>query len=127
MLAVRPVLLRCALAHDLPAVWNSPTADARTKQLLVRVLVSEVIVDLDDATNEAVLVIHWTGGRHTEIRVARVRTGRYPADRDPSAVEVVRKMGGKWPDRELAVTNEPDALQRRRRQDVDHRAGDGTP
>ena len=93
-----------ALAHDLPAVWNAPTADMRTKQRLVRILVQEVVIDLDDEANEAVVTVHWTGGRHTEIRVARVRTGRYPADRHPGAVEVVRKMGGQWPDRELAVT-----------------------
>jgi excisionase family DNA binding protein len=76
----------------------------RTKQRIVRILIQEVVIDLDDATNEAVVTIHWTGGRHTEIRVARVRSGRYPADRHPSAVEVVRKLGGQWPDRELAVT-----------------------
>lgn len=93
-----------ALAADLPAVWNSPTADGRTKQRLLRTLVHEIIIDLDDATNEAIVVIHWKGGRHTEVRVARVRTGRYPADRAPSATEVIRKLGGKWSDRELAVT-----------------------
>ena len=70
----------------------------------MRILVQEVVVDLDDKANEAVVTIHWTGGRHTEIRVARVRTGRHPADRQPAAVEVVREMGGKWPDRDLAVT-----------------------
>jgi hypothetical protein len=51
-----------------------------------------------------VLVIHWTGGRHTEIRVAKIRTGRYPDNRYPSSVEVIRTLGGHWPDRELAVT-----------------------
>ncbi len=76
----------------------------RLKQRLVRILIQEVIVDLDDGRNEVVLVIHWTGGRHTELRVARVRTGRYPDDRQPSAVEVLRRLGGRWPDRQLAVT-----------------------
>ena len=33
-----------------------------------------------------------------------MRTGRYPTDRSPNAVEVLRKLGGRWPDRELAVT-----------------------
>lgn len=105
--AARPKIDRAALlalAHDLPAAWNSSSADMRTKQRIVRILIQEVVIDLDEAANEAVVTIHWTGGRHTEVRVARVRTGRYPADRHPSAVEVIRKMGGKWPDRELAVT-----------------------
>jgi DNA invertase Pin-like site-specific DNA recombinase len=43
-------------------------------------LVQEIVCELDDATNEAVLLIHWTGGRHTEVRVPRVKTGRYPSD-----------------------------------------------
>jgi len=93
-----------ALAHDLPAAWNAPSTDARTKQRLTRILIEEVVIDLDDASNEAVVTIHWKGGRHTEIRVARVRCGRYPADRHPSPVEVLRKLGGRWPDRQLAVT-----------------------
>jgi hypothetical protein len=48
----------------------------------------------------------WAGSslRHTEIRVARTRTGRYPDDRHPSPVEVIRKLGGHWPDKDLAVT-----------------------
>lgn len=93
-----------ALAHDLPAVWNAPGGDIRTRQRLAHILLQEVMIDLDEAANQVVLVIHWTGGRHTEVRIARVRTGRYPDDRHPSAVEVIRKLGGHWPDRELAVT-----------------------
>lgn len=60
--------------------------------------------DLKDDAKEAVVTIHWTGGRHTEVRVSRIRTGRYPDDRHPSPVEVIRSLGGQWPDRELAVT-----------------------
>lgn len=98
----RDALLR--LAQDLPRAWEAAGTDARAKQRLVRLLVEEVVVDLDDAAHEAVTTIHWIGGRHTEVRVARRRTGRYPADRSPGAVEVVRRLGGRWPDRELAVT-----------------------
>ena len=49
-------------------------------------------------------MIHWTGGRHTEVRVPRVKTGRYPGDIAPSAVDALRKLAGHWPDRELAVS-----------------------
>ena len=68
------------------------------------ILVQEIVCELDDATNEAVLLIHWTGGRHTEVRVPRVKTGRYPTDMAPTAVEALRKLAGHWPDRELAVS-----------------------
>jgi hypothetical protein len=98
----RDALLR--LAEDLPRARKAAGTDARAKQRLVRLLIEEVVIDLDDATHEAVATIHWIGGRHTEIRIARRRTGHYPEDRHPSAVEVLRKLGGQWPDRELAVT-----------------------
>jgi hypothetical protein len=62
------------------------------------------VLDRDDTTNEAIVTIHWNGGRHTELRVSRVRTGRYPADRHSSPVTAIRKLGGQLPDRELAVT-----------------------
>jgi DNA invertase Pin-like site-specific DNA recombinase len=92
------------LTLDLPKVWNAPSADGGLKQRIVRTLIHEVMVNRDDARNEVVLNIHWAGGRHTEVRVGRVRVGRYPADCHPSAVEVLRKLGGSWPDRDLAVT-----------------------
>jgi len=76
----------------------------RTKQRLVHILVREIVCELDEATNEAVLLIHWTGGRHTEVRVPRVKTGRYPSELVPSAVDALRRLAGHWPDREVAVS-----------------------
>ncbi|MDP9049525.1 MAG: hypothetical protein M3O31_02225 [Acidobacteriota bacterium] len=92
------------LAHDLPAAWDAPGATMRTRQRLTRILIQEVVVDLDDAAHEAVVTVHWTGGRHTEIRVAHTRTSRYPDDRHPNPVKVIRKFGGHWADKDLAVT-----------------------
>jgi hypothetical protein len=39
---------------------------AHSKQRLIHILVQEIVCELDDDANEAVLLIHWTGGRHTE-------------------------------------------------------------
>ena len=62
------------------------------------------MIDLDDEANEAVLTIHWLGGRHSETRVPRRRPGRYLSELKSDPVEVMRKLGGRLPDRELAVT-----------------------
>jgi DNA invertase Pin-like site-specific DNA recombinase len=104
--AARPEIDRSRLlelAKDLPAAWNAPTTTTRTKQRIVRILIKEVIVDVDEQAEQAVLTIHWMGGRHSEVRVTRKGPGTYP-DCRPSAVEVVRKLGGKSTDLELAVT-----------------------
>ena len=106
--AARPTIDRAALmrlAHDLPAAWNAPTADTRTKQRIIHILIQEIVCDLDEAANEVVLLIHSTGGRHSELRVPRVRTGccdlRPPA---PNAVEAIRKLATRWGDRDIAVS-----------------------
>lgn len=93
-----------SLAHDLHAAWNAPTADAATKQRIVRIVVSEILLDLDEASNEVLITLHWTGGRHTELRIPRVRGRLEAVDSRPSAVDVVRKIGGQFPDRDMAAT-----------------------
>jgi hypothetical protein len=50
------------------------------------------------------LLIHWTGGRHSELRVPRVKTGCGPTGEAPSAVEAIRKLASRWSDREIAVS-----------------------
>jgi hypothetical protein len=105
--AARPTVDRerlLSLAENLMTVWNAPSADMHQKQRLTRLLIEEIVADVDAARRrEVVLVIHWVGGRHSEVRVARVRGSRYPENR-PTAVEALRRLGGRWPDRELAVT-----------------------
>ena len=73
-------------AQDLPAVWNTPTTNTATKQRLIRMLIQELVLDLDDKANEAAVTIHWVSGRHAETRVLRVSTGRYLSDRKPNPV-----------------------------------------
>lgn len=105
--AARPKIDRTALmllARDLPAAWNAPTADTRTKQRLIHILIQEIVCDLDDAANAVVLLIHWTGGRHSEIHVPRVKTGCGPTGPAPSAVEAIRKLASRWCDRDIAVS-----------------------
>src|SRR5207302_2371273 len=65
-----------SLAQDLPAIWNSPSTDMRLKQRLVRILIDEIVVDVDEKSSEVVLVIHWSGDRHSELRVKKNATGK---------------------------------------------------
>ncbi len=92
-----------ALAQDLPALWHAPPTDMRLKQRIVRILIQEIIVDIDDASREIVLVIHWQGGRHTERRVARAWSGRTKRCTDAEALALVRRMAGRWQDDAIAA------------------------
>ncbi len=93
-----------SLAQDLPAIWNSPSTDMRLKQRIVRILIREIIADVDEKSREVVLVTHWAGGRHSELRVKKSETGRSRRCTDPEAIEVLRQMAGKFNDQQIAAT-----------------------
>ena len=79
------------LAEDLQTVWTAPTTDARLKKRIVRTVIHEAVADLDDATAEIVLTIHWVGGAHTEHRLPRRRRGQRNST-SADIVEAVRTL-----------------------------------
>lgn len=93
-----------ALAVNLPMVWNSDAASMSLKQRIVRLLILEIIADIDEQASEVVLVIHWVGGRHTEVRVHKNKPGHHHRRTSEDASDVVRRMAGRWPDEQIAAT-----------------------
>ena len=79
------------LAGDLAAVWNDPDADVCLKKRIVRAVINEIVVDLDKAANEIVLMVHWHGGVHTELRVPRRKRGVSRATPE-DVVDAVRSL-----------------------------------
>jgi DNA invertase Pin-like site-specific DNA recombinase len=73
--AVDPLALGL-LASNLKTVWSAPTTDARLKKRIVRTIIHEVVADIDDAAAEIVLVVHWIGGVHSEMRLPKRRRGQ---------------------------------------------------
>jgi DNA invertase Pin-like site-specific DNA recombinase len=70
------VLALDALRDNLKAVWSAPTTDARLKKRIVRTVIQEVVADIDPDAAAIVLLIHWVGGVHTELRLPRRRRGQ---------------------------------------------------
>jgi len=77
------------LAKQLETVWNDPQTDVRLKKRIVRTLIHEVVADVDSAVGEVILVIHWKGGVHTELRVPRRRRGHNNGHTSHAVVEAV--------------------------------------
>ncbi|MCP5092663.1 MAG: recombinase family protein, partial [Gammaproteobacteria bacterium] len=81
-----------ALAIDLAALWDHPDTDVRLKKRIVRTLIHEVVVEVDAEAGEIVLIVHWQGGVHTELRVARRRRGQSNAHTATEIVDAVRVL-----------------------------------
>lgn len=87
-----------ALAERLEEIWDCPTTDGRLRKRIVRSLIYEVGVDVDVASSEVVLMIHWHGGLHTEVRVPRRRRGQSPSHTAPETLDAVRALARICPD-----------------------------
>lgn len=96
--------LLLSLAQDLPAVWNAPSTDMRLKQRIVRILIREIVADIDEEKHEIVLLLHWAGGRHSELRIKKNADGRHRRCTSLEAVEVARRMAGQFSDEQIAST-----------------------
>ena len=63
------------------------------KKQIVRALIEEIMVDLDEERDELQLWIHWSGGHHTELREPRYRRKVRRKNEDvKQIVEVLRKV-----------------------------------
>ena len=91
-----------SLAADLESLWNNPLADERTKKRLIRALIREIVVDIDEKTSEVVLVIHWKGGVHTPLRLPRRRRGESRGHTPKDIVEAVRVLSRIYSDEMIA-------------------------
>jgi excisionase family DNA binding protein len=70
----------------------------------VRALIADIVADVDEEAREVVLVIHWRGGQHSELRVKKPRTGEHGRRASDEALAVVRSMTGRWNDDHIAAS-----------------------
>ena len=63
------------------------------RKRIVRTLIHEVVADIDDTTSEIVIVVHWSGGVHSEIRLPKRRRGQ----RNSTSTDIIAAV------RELAL------------------------
>ncbi len=92
------------MAENLSAAWNAPNVTMRARQQLLRTLIADVIVDVDDTVRDVVLTIHWRGGQHSEVRVRKPRTGEHGCATADDALAVMRSMAGRWSDEHIAAS-----------------------
>ena len=88
-----------ALGERLPHVWDSEHCPSETKKKIIRTVIEEVIVTLDQ--DELRFIIHWKGGTHTEFTMPKPKSG---VGRKTSAedIEVIRRMAVRYGDDDIA-------------------------
>src|SRR5215212_957869 len=92
------------LADDLEAAWNAPGVTMRSRQQLLRALVTDIIADIDESTREVILTVHWRGGQHSQLRVRKPKTGEHGCRTPEEALAVMRSMASRWSDADIAAS-----------------------
>jgi DNA invertase Pin-like site-specific DNA recombinase len=91
------------LAEDFPRIWNDASTDIRSKKRIVRLLVEEIIAKVHPGPRDQIeLIIHWKGGKHTQLVLPRNRTGQHRRSTDRAIVDVVRDLARVQPDEQIA-------------------------
>jgi len=80
------------LGADLDRLWSHPKASASLKKRILRTAVKEIVADVSEQPPEVSLRIHWAGGVHTELRVAKNPTGRHSRCTDRKVVDLIREL-----------------------------------
>jgi hypothetical protein len=92
------------LGQDLRAVWQHPAAPATLKKRILRTVLYEIIINTTQEPPEHLLHLHWQGGVHTELRVARNTAGKHGRAPHPDVLAVIRALSKVCEDRTLAAT-----------------------
>jgi DNA invertase Pin-like site-specific DNA recombinase len=92
------------VAEDLEAAWRNASVSMRSRQQLVRAIINDIVVDVDEPAQEIVLIIHWKGGQHSELRLRKPCTGEHDCSTSDEALAVIRSMATRWSDQDIAAT-----------------------
>jgi hypothetical protein len=82
-----------SLGTDVRRLWQHDRMSMQLKKQLLRTLIEEIVVDVDEKQDEVVMLIQWAGGHHTELREARASAREAMARGQlRSAVATLRKV-----------------------------------
>jgi excisionase family DNA binding protein len=89
------------LGADLELAWSHPAATIATRKRIVRAVLHEIVVRIEDGCIAAVL--HWRGGDHTALKIKKNTTGKHRWTVEEDTEVLVRELARMMPDRAIAA------------------------
>jgi DNA invertase Pin-like site-specific DNA recombinase len=91
-----------ALGRHFRALWFSDDCDAGLKKKIIRILIKEIMVSLDDDTQELTFIMHWHGGCHTTLSMKKPLSGALKYKTAEQDVALIRNLSVRYDDGEIA-------------------------
>jgi len=93
-----------AAGVDIRAVFDAPSTTPRQRKQLIRALITEITVTIDQQARAAALTIYWEGGASTGLTATLPRLGAPWRTTDASTVDLVRRLAEHYDDATIAST-----------------------
>jgi excisionase family DNA binding protein len=88
------------LGADLELAWSHPAATTTTRKRIVRAVLHELVVRIEEG--HVVLVLHWQGGDHTQLKVKKNTVGKHRWTLDEETENLIRGLARLLPDKAIA-------------------------
>lgn len=92
-----------SLCDQLPAVWEHPSAPVEIKKRILRTVLNEIMIKPDQDSSMYRANLHWAGGVHTELTIARNKTGQHGRSADRNVIELIAELAKVCPDKSIAA------------------------
>jgi DNA invertase Pin-like site-specific DNA recombinase len=92
------------LGRDLPSLWHHEAASAEMKKRILRTVLAEILIGDDASRTHHLLILHWKGGVHTELSVARNQPGKKYCETSVTALELIEELSKVCSDQTIAAT-----------------------
>ncbi len=84
-------------------VWHDDDCPVELKKRIIRTAITEIVANLDEETDLLHFVIHWAGGDHTEIEMAKPKSGSGHRT-SMEVLEIISRMAVRYGDDQIAGT-----------------------
>ena len=91
-----------ALGKNFAHAWQDPACSMSIKKRLVRLLINEVVADIDEQNQQLRFIIHWQGGCHSELLMERPRSAPQAHKTDQKDLDIIQAMALKYDDMAIA-------------------------
>ena len=88
---------------DVRAVFHAPTTTWRERRQLLRAIIAEVVVTVQEKARQAEVDIVWEGGAATAFVLDLNKTGKHFRTTDEETVELARRLAERYDDRTIAI------------------------
>src|SRR5215467_2445618 len=91
-----------ALGRHFRELWFSDDCSMALKKKIIRILIWEIMVSLDDDTQVLTFMLHWQGGCHTTLSMKKPLSGAIKYKTPEQDIALIRKLSVRCDDGEIA-------------------------